>query len=249
MAASVALIPARAGSLRVPGKNVRPLAGHPLLAYSIAAAHASHVFDAVVVSTDSPDIARVAAHYGAEVPVLRPAELAGSTSPDIEWVTHMLEILARDGRSFETFAILRPTSPCRSGALIRRARDLLVSEPRADSVRAVQRCREHPGKMWTLDGPFMRPLLAQPQGQVPLHSRQYHALPEVYVQDSSLEIAWTRVADSGLDIAGSAVLALLSEGWEGFSIDYPDDWERVESAVRRGEASLPEVPQEPIRAA
>jgi CMP-N,N'-diacetyllegionaminic acid synthase len=244
---AVALVPARAGSLRVPGKNVRVLSGHPLMAYSIAGAFESGVFDAVVVSTDSPDVADIGRHYGAEVPELRPAELATSTSPDIAWVRHMLGVLADAGREYELFSIVRPTSPCRSAATIRRAFDELVAQgDEADSIRAVERCRQHPAKMWTLDGDFIRPLLSQPSGEVPLHSRQFQALPEVFVQDSSLEIAWSRVTADGLDIAGPRVLGLVSEGWDGFSIDYPDDWERVEAAIAAGEAKLPAISLEPM---
>ena len=114
MPAAVALIPARAGSERVPGKNVRPLAGHPLLAYSIAAAHESAIFDAVVVSTDSEQIAEIALRYGAAAPELRPPEIATATSPDIEWVLHAM----RD-RGEDAFAILRPTSPFRTAGTIR----------------------------------------------------------------------------------------------------------------------------------
>ncbi|HEY3183251.1 MAG TPA: acylneuraminate cytidylyltransferase family protein, partial [Gaiellaceae bacterium] len=113
MPAAVALVPARAGSQRVPGKNVLPLAGHPLIAYTIAAARESGVFAAVVVSTDSDEIAEIARRYGADVPGLRPAELATSTSPDIEWVLHVMS-----NRSEDLFAILRPTSPFRSAATI-----------------------------------------------------------------------------------------------------------------------------------
>lgn len=244
MATAVALIPARGGSLRVPGKNVRPLAGHPLLAYTIAAAHESGVFDCVLVSTDSEAIAAVARHYGADVPFLRPAELASSVSPDIEWVRHALDQLRSAGRAFDLFSILRPTSPFRSAATLRRVHERIVAgATEADSIRAVALCREHPGKMWTLQGGGLTPLMPQPEGEVPLHSRQYQALPEVYVQDSSLEVAWTRVTDGGLQISGDRVLGHVSEGWEGFSIDYPDDWERAERAAASGEATLPRVPQ------
>ena len=83
MPSSVALIPARVGSKRVPGKNVRLLQGHPMLAYTIASAIESGVFDSVIVSTDSEDIAKISRHYGAEVPFLRPTKFAGDTSPDI----------------------------------------------------------------------------------------------------------------------------------------------------------------------
>jgi CMP-N,N'-diacetyllegionaminic acid synthase len=238
---AVALIPARAGSQRVPGKNVRELAGHPLIAYSIAAARQSGVFDAIVVSTDSAEIAAVAERYGAEVPSLRPEEMATSTSPDIEWVRHTIAELVSDGRPYEIFSLLRPTSPFRGGGTIRRAFDQLVAlGDRADSVRAVRPCREHPGKMWVIDGDLMRPLLDQPEG-VPYHSRQFASLPPVYVQDSSLEIAWVRAVEDHDSIAGERVAPFLTEGVEGFSIDYPDDWRLAEELVANGGAELPPV--------
>jgi CMP-N,N'-diacetyllegionaminic acid synthase len=234
---AVALIPARGGSLRVPGKNVRELAGHPLLAYSIAAARDSGRFGAIVVSTDDEATADVARRYGALVPGLRPAAMATSTSPDIEWIVHVLGELDDE---FELFSILRPTSPFRTGATIRRAWDALLARgDAADSVRAVEAVRQHPAKMWTIDDGWLRPLLASPPGEVPLHSRQFHSLPEVWVQDSSLEIAWVRVLADRRDIAGDRIVAFESEGWEGFSIDYPDDWALAERLAASGEAELP----------
>jgi CMP-N,N'-diacetyllegionaminic acid synthase len=238
---AVALIPARAGSERVPGKNVRPLAGHPLLAYSIAGARESGLFEQVVVSTDSEQFAEIAARYGAEIPALRPADLASATSPDIEWVRHMLGVLRGAGHEYELFSLLRPTSPFRSADTIRRAWDLFVHrDPPADSVRAVELCRQHPGKMWVLEGDLMRPLLEQAPGEVPMHSRQYKSLPEVYVQNSSLEIAWTRITAEG-EIAGASVMPFLTDPLEGFTIDYEDDWARAEQLVASGEAVLPRV--------
>ena len=239
MPSAVAFVPARAGSERVPGKNVRELAGHPLLAYSIAAARESGLFDAVVVSTDSEEIADVARRYGAEVPALRPAEIATATSPDIEWVRHMLDALADEGRTFEVFSLLRPTSPFRGADTIRRAWERFLGfDPPADSIRAVELCRQHPGKMWLIEGELMRPLLAQTPGEVPTHSRQYKSLPEVYVQNSSLEIAWTRITADN-EIAGERVVPFLTDELEGFTIDYPSDWQRAEYLVKTGAARLP----------
>jgi N-acylneuraminate cytidylyltransferase len=240
VAAAVALIPAREGSTRVPGKNVRLLAGHPLIAYTIAAAREAGVFDAVVVSTDGERTAEIARHYGAEVPGLRPAELAGATSPDIGWVEHVLRLLP----SSDAFAILRPTSPFRGAATMRRAweRFLELGE-RIDSIRAVEPCRQHPGKMWVVHGDdLMTPLLPQPE-ELPFHSRQYAALPPVHIQNSSLEVAWTRVATEDRTIAGRRVAPFFTDGLEGFSIDYPEDLERAEGMVARGEAELPAVPE------
>ncbi len=240
--AAVALVPARAGSTRVPGKNVRPLAGHPLIAYTLAAAHQSGLFDAVVVSTDSAEIAEVARRYGGEAPALRPESMSGTTSPDIDWVEHMLALLTDEGRSFELFSILRPTSPFRTGDTIRRAWGLLHEHRQAaDSIRAVEPCRQHPGKMWVLEGDLMRPLLEQSGDGVPTHSRQYQDLPPVYAQNSSLEIAWTRVITERRDIAGARVAPFLTDGAEGFTIDYPDDWDQAERWAASGRAPLPDV--------
>ena len=234
---AVALVPARAGSQRVPGKNVRELAGHPLLAYSIAAARESGVFDSVVVSTDSEEIAAAARRYGAEVPGLRPAELATATSPDVAWVTHVMA-----SRDEEIFGILRPTSPFRSAATIRRAFEQLVAlGERADSIRAVELVRQHPFKMWVLDGELMRPFVDQPAKGVPYHSMQYQALPQIYAQNSSLELAWSRVLEGKPSIAGARVAPFLTEGAEGLTIDYPDDFARAEQLVASGEAQLPRI--------
>ena len=100
---AVALVPARSGSRRVKDKNIRDLGGHPVIAYSICAARQSGVFDAVVVCTDSERYAEIARHYGAEVPFLRPAEIWGATSPDIEFVEMALDRLKGDGRDFDCF--------------------------------------------------------------------------------------------------------------------------------------------------
>src|SRR5262245_46129154 len=128
MPSVVALIPARQGSKRVPGKNIRLLNGHPMLAYTIAPAIQSGVFDAVIVSTDSEETAAIARHYGAEVPWLRPAAFATDTSPDIEWVDYTLRELGQRGRRWDAFSRLLPTSPFRPADTLRRACDSIASE-------------------------------------------------------------------------------------------------------------------------
>lgn len=240
----VGLVPARAGSKRVPGKNVRPLCGHPLVAYTIAAALQSGVFGAVVVSTDSEELAAAARHYGAETPGLRPPELAGDHSPDVDWVRFTMERLAAGGRHFPFFAILRPTSPLRSPETIRRAWVELSGDAGADSLRAVERCRQHPGKMWRADGERMIPLLDDGGARPPWHSRPYQSLPEVLVQNASLEIARARVLDAGT-IAGVEVRPFRCPGHEGFDVNDEGDWVLLERLVRLGEARLPEVGQPP----
>ena len=238
----LALIPARAGSLRVPSKNIRPLAGHPLIAYAITAARAANLFDRIIVSTDSEVTRDIAVYYGAEVPFLRPQELATSVSPDIEWIKHALSQLVD---TYDCFSILRPTSPFRQPETIQRAWQQFQDLPRIDSLRAVQLCHEHPGKMWIIEGDLMRPLLDQSHLEVAWHAGQYQDLPQVYVQNSSLEIAWTRVVWETNSREGTVVAPFLTQGAEGFSIDYESDWYLAERMIESGEV-LPAVDREPF---
>jgi len=245
MPSAIALIGARAGSERVPGKNVRPLGGHPLLAYAIATAEQSGVFDRILVSTDSEEIAAVARHYGADVPFLRPAAFSTSTSPDIEWITWTLERLPE---RYDLFAIVRATNPFRGPDVIRRGLEQLLATPEADSIRAVELVKQHPGKMWTLagDGRTMAPLLDQSHLDVAWHAGQYQALPRVYVQNSALEIAWTRVVGETGSREGRVLAPFLTEGHEGFNVDDLDDLSRAEALVASGDARLPVVGHAPF---
>ena len=238
MPSAVALIPARSGSERVRDKNIRPLAGHPLLAYAIATARQAGIFDRVICSTDSGKIAEVAQRYGAEVPFLRPTELATATSPDIEWITHALDRLEEH---YDLFAIVRATNPFRGPGVLRRGFEQLLATPEADSIRAVELVKQHPGKMWIVEGKTMRPLLEQEHLDVAWHAGQYQALPPVYVQNSSLEIAWTRVVSQTGTREGKVVAPYFTEGAEGFNIDDEDDWEHARRLLDAGEVGLPDV--------
>lgn len=240
---AIGFVPARAGSQRVKGKNTRPLAGHPLMAYAIASAVESRVFDRVMVSTDSPLTRDIAVHYGADVPFLRPAEFATSTSLDIEWIRHTLAALPE---RYDVFAILRPTSPFRSAATIRRGMDQFLATPGIDSLRAVELCRQHPGKMWTIEGPVMKPLLDQSGLPVAWHAMQYPQLPKVYIQNSSLEIAWTRVVTEHNTREGKVLAPFLTGEAEGFSIDYEQDWMLAQEMLRSGTATLPVISRTPF---
>lgn len=236
---SVALIPARSGSKRLPNKNIKSLGGNPLMAYTIRSAIDSGVFDAVICATDSQDYADVACHYGAEVPMLRPSNISGDKSPDIEWVEWMLEALCQQGREFDAFSILRPTSPFRKPETIRRAWAQFIAADGVDSLRAVEKCQQHPGKMWVLRGERMVPLMPLSPEEQPWHSSQYAALPAVYVQNASLEIAWTRVVQQGRTIAGHVLAPFLTTDEEGLDVNTTYDWWRAERLLELGEAKLP----------
>jgi CMP-N,N'-diacetyllegionaminic acid synthase len=237
----VAFIPARSGSKRVPNKNIKPLGGHPMLAYTIRAAIDSKVFDAVICATDSPLYAEVATHYGAEVPFLRSSCISGDKSPDIEWLVWALNQLRAQGRDYDAFSILRPTSPFRLPQTIQRAWQTFSEDTKADSLRAIEKCKQHPGKMWLLRGKRMLPVMPFTNGTTPWHSSQYASLPEIYAQDASLEIAWSRIALEQNTIAGEAIIPFISEGLQGFDINEPEDWLLAEHYLANGKARLPMI--------
>lgn len=236
----VALIPARSGSQRIAHKNIRELAGHPLLAYTIAAAKSSGIFADVLVSTDSSHYQDIAEYYGAEVPVLRPQEMAQTLSPDIQWVQHLLGHLENQGRRYSHFSILRPTSPFRSAVTIQQAWHLFQSHPEADSLRAVERVGQHPGKMWVVRHQRLLPLLPLSPEDKPWHSSQTQALPEVYVQNASLEMATSAVVKKG-SIAGAVIVPFFSEGFTGVDVNTAKDWWYVEHLLSSKMVRLPEI--------
>jgi N-acylneuraminate cytidylyltransferase len=244
-ASIVALIPARSGSKRVPDKNIRPLAGHPVIAYTIAAALGSGIFNDVIVSTDSKKYAEISDYYGAQVPFLRPAELAGDQSPDIEWVAYTLDQLYKDGRQYDCFSILRPTSPFRLPETIQRAWQTFIAQAGVDSLRAVEKCHQHPGKMWVVRGNRMMPLLPFGPAEQPWHSSQYPSLPEIYVQNASLEIARTKVVFEDKTIAGNVLIPFFTLNYEGFDVNSNYDWNLAEHLVKNDQAKLPAVSQTP----
>lgn len=229
----VGLIPARSGSKRVPNKNVRDFNGHPLMAYTICAALQSGVFDKVLVSTDSVQYADIARSYGADV-LMRPESMATDTSPDIEWVAHALGRLP----DYELFSILRPTSPFRQPETIRRGVALFQNAMNADSLRAVAPCGEHPGKMWTIVGTQLQPLLLQPKQ--PFHSSQKSTLPKVYTQTSGLEVAWSKTVFEKGSIAGEVIVPFIMEGAEAHDLNTPEDWVIAQWYLDKG-AKLPDV--------
>ncbi len=248
---AIALIPARGGSKRLPGKNIKELAGHPLLAYTIAAAKQSECFEKVLVSSDDTETLETASRFGADC-IRRPDGYSGDTSPDIEWVKHALKVAT----DFDTFSILRPTSPFRLPETINRAFREWNEANRADeftgtdgtgyqqerrytSLRAVELAGQHPGKMWTIKGRELVPFTLQPPQ--PFHDSQYASLPQVWVQNASLEIAWVQTVELTGTISGPRVMAFETAGREGFDINTLPDWEMAEQMVRNGEWELPDV--------
>lgn len=157
----IALIPARGGSKSVPKKNIREFRGHPLIAYSIAAAKRSSKISRVLVSTDSAEIAEIARRYGAETPFLRPAEYAQDDSPDIDVVKHAIHWLyENEGRIPEYWVHLRPTTPIRSPNLMEEAVRQIMNDPAATSLRSGSICVHPPYKWFAMgENGYLRALM------------------------------------------------------------------------------------------
>lgn len=238
MKACVGLIPARSGSKRIPNKNIYPINGHPLIAYTIIAAIKSGVFKDIICVTDDQSYAEIAIRYGASVPKLRPKEISGDASPDIDWVKWILNVKKEEGVIYENYGILRPTNPFRNPETIRSAYEKFVSLSGVDSMRAVTKCSEHPGKMWIIKDDRMLPILPYSIGEVPWHSNQYNALPEIYVQDASMEFSKCEIALRKSSISGVTVVPHISLGYEGFDINYPEDLIILENNLKSGKFKI-----------
>lgn len=243
----IALIPARSGSKRILNKNIKKLGNHPLLAYSIISAIESKEFDKIICATDSPEYAEVALYYGAEVPELRVKNISDDSSPDIEWVKWILELLKNNKEHYDIFSILRPTSPFRKADTIKRAMSIFLSLPYIDSLRAVEKCSQHPGKMWVLKDKIMQPLISLTSDLVPWHSSQYAALPEVFVQNASLEIAWTKTIFETNSIAGNIIAPFITNEFEGLDVNTEFDWWKAEKILNENSNHLININKSPYK--
>ena len=230
---NIALIPARSGSKRLPGKNTRVLAGKPLIYYSIKAAIDSKQFSEVIVSTDSPQIAEIAKDSGAVAPQLRPAEYATDISCDIDWVTHAVNFLVQRTLELDdNVAILRPTNPLRSSASIIKALDVFKANTWADSLRAMQVTNKHPGKMWLMgENNSVTPYLNQRMESTPTHDRPTQSLQQVWIQNASLEIMRVRTIVEKKSISGNSVYGFEMPGQEGYDINDKHDFEYLQWLV------------------
>jgi N-acylneuraminate cytidylyltransferase len=231
------LIPARGGSKSFPHKNIRPLGGHPLIAYSIAAGLAARTVGRVVVSTDDEEIAEVARAYGAEVPFLRPAPLALDDTPDLPVVEHALDWLGRAGYHPEIVVQLRPTSPLRPMDLVDRGIKVLTDHPDADSARAVIPSVQNPYKMWRQaeDGRIV-PLLED--GFHEPYNMPRQLLPPTYWQTGHLDVIRTRTIRRKHSLTGDRVFPIPVDPECAVDIDTARDLARAEALLQEGRLDL-----------
>jgi CMP-N,N'-diacetyllegionaminic acid synthase len=190
---TIATICARGGSKGVPGKNIRQLHGKPLIAHTIAQAHACKFIDRVFVSTDDHDIAKAARIAGAEVPFLRPAELATDTAPKIPVIRHLVNEVKQMGVAVDRIVDLDPTSPLRDVADIEACLSLLDAE--TDAVITAYPAEKNP---------YFNMVEAQKSGGYNLSKSLPAAIirrqdaPQVYSMNASIYVWWERTLDNHL---------------------------------------------------
>lgn len=244
----LALIPARGGSKSIPRKNIRLLAGHPLLAYSIAAGLQSKHVTRTIVSTDDEEIAAVARQYGAETPFLRPAEFSQDQTLDQPVFEHTLQWLAEhEHYRPDLFVQLRPTSPVRPPDLVDQAIQLLLQHPAADSARGVVPSGQNPYKMWHINAQgWMTPILTLAGVPEPYNSPR-QALPPTYWQTGHIDVIRTTTITEKGSLSGAAILPVVLDPRYTIDIDTLADWARAERLIQQGDLALvqPALPEQP----
>jgi N-acylneuraminate cytidylyltransferase len=226
------LIPARGGSKGIPRKNIRPFAGHPLIAFSIAAAIQAENTIRVIVSTNDQEIAEVARHFGAETPFLRPEELAADRTTDLPVFQHALHWLAENENYHPEMVLhLHATSPVRPRGIVDQAVSLLEKNSEVDCVRSVISPGQNPYKMWQIEPQSGRmvPLLTIPGISEPYNTPR-QLLPEVYLQTGHVNAIRPEVILQG-SMSGKTVLPLMIDASYEVDMDTLADWERGEWVI------------------
>ncbi len=229
----LAIIPARGGSKGIPRKNIRDFAGYPLIAYSIMAALSSRYVTRTIVSTDDQEIAEVARQFGAEVPFLRPASIADDLALDLPVFQHALQtLLETEGYRPDLVIQLRPTSPIRPVGLVDEAIEILLSNPKADSVRGVVPSGQNPYKMWRVDSEsgFIKGLLVV-DGLAEPYNAPRQSLPETYWQTGHIDVIRPEIILNNNSMSGKNIMPVFINPDSTVDLDKPADWQKAEWLV------------------
>ena len=182
MTKMIAIIPARCGSKSIIDKNIKMLSGHPLIAYSIAAAKLTNKIERVIVSTNSKKYAKIAKNYGAEVPFIRPDIYSTDKSMDRDFLIHAINWLIDNENYFPEFLVhLRPTTPLREVSVLEEAIDKILSHEDATSLRSGHRAPESPLKWFIKDGEYFKGFVDEEKFNLPKESFNQAYIPDGYV--------------------------------------------------------------------
>jgi YrbI family 3-deoxy-D-manno-octulosonate 8-phosphate phosphatase len=227
----LAIIPARGGSKGIPRKNIRNFSGHPLIAWSIAAAWQSEFVTRTIVSTDDEEIASVARSFGAETPFLRPAEFAQDQTTDLPVFEHALLWLAeRENYHPEVVIQLRPTSPIRPHTCVDDGIKVLLAHPDADCVRGVVMAGQNPHKMWRLLAGENAPMknLLDVEGITEPYNAPRQILPPIYWQTGHIDVIRTSTILDKKSMSGGKIYPLVIDPRYTVDLDNLYDWAKFE---------------------
>lgn len=229
----LALILARGGSKGVLRKNIINIAGKPLIAWTIELARKSKHITRIVVSTDDDEIAKISMQYGAEVPFMRPKELAQDDSIDFDSFIHALNALKKnEGYECDLVVHLRPTGPARNSMHIDQAIEIIAGNDEADSLRSISIAEQNPFKMWLINkDKFIDPIIRL-ENNKESHSASRQSLPKAYWQNGYVDIIKPRTIFQKMSMVGDKVLPYIVN-FPIYDIDYPDDIPQVELALSR----------------
>jgi len=219
----IGIIPARGGSRALPGKNIHPLAGRPLIDYTCEAALRAQCLDRVMVSTDSPEIAGIARNAGVQAPFQRPAELAGDEARSVDVALHALDWV-RDNEGYEpdSMMLLQPTSPLRTARHIDEAWDVFIDRAADTVVSVVEVPHEYsPYSVMELDDDRLTSFWKEP---LPFDRFRRQALPALYARNGpAVLISRVAVMRERGDFYGEAVFPYFMSRRESVDIDDLDD--------------------------
>ncbi len=232
------IIPARAGSKRLPRKNVLPLGGKPLVCWVIEAALKATCLTRLVVSSDDEEILALAARYRPDLPLRRPPELAADTSPAIDYVRHALATLEGNGEGpYEAVAILQPSSPLTLPRDVDATVDLLATSGADTAVSVVKLDHAiHPAKLKIMQGDRLLPYLEEENGRMAAHE-----LPELYVRNCAVYVTSRSVVNGG-QIIGPDCRGYIMPRMRSVDINDELDWQFAGFLIGKSIRSLSPAP-------
>jgi len=227
----IAIVPARSGSKGVIDKNIKKLAGKPLIAYSIVAAKKTKYIDRIIVSTDSLKYASLAKRYGAEVPFLRPTEIAGDTSTDYEFMKHVIDWLHKNEDYCPDFVLnLRPVTPFRDSNLIDDAIKALIDSPEATSLRSAHEMSETAYKMCEIDGGYIKSI-CNGSFDHDNANKPRQAFPTTFTPNGYVDIMRTSYINENKLLYGNRVMAFITP--VSYEVDTLDDFNLLEWLIEK----------------
>ena len=230
----IALILARGGSKGLPGKNIKPLGGVPLITHTIQHAKACKNIDQIYVSTDSDEIAKISEESGALVPFKRPKEISGDYSTDLDCFDHFLSWWRGSNSSnIDALVHMRCTTPFRDTRLLEEAIDLFIESPEYDSLRSVAPSPQTPYKMWKIKGGDLIPFSSLVINGQEAFNVGRQLLPEVFVHDGFVDILRPKCVTEFRSMTGNRVMPFRLDV-KSIDIDTEEDFRDAENVIKSG---------------